>query len=175
MVLHDTAELTMLRRMEPFLRIVAFLSLGLAGTTAEAAAQSPEQVRLTLLEGSARTEGRVCTLEVVVAATAGEAILTCHRNTPPVSQLGAHRALTAAEAARLFALASGPAASLPQSTGSPEPARVDRAKATVTITRGAARVVLDVTEDMKGLSAQDQQTLRLLREIADDLRGTGRR
>jgi hypothetical protein len=112
---------------------------------------------------------------VVVGMAAGEAILTCDRNTSPVSQLSAHRTLTTSEAARLYVLASVPAASRPQSAGRSAPAGVDRARATITITRGTRRVVLDVSEGPKRLSGNDQQTLRLLREIADELRGPGRR
>ena len=175
MALKSTAEMAAVRREESFLPVVAVVSLRLLGAAADVEAQSPDRVQLSLLEASVRTESRSCSLEVVVGTTAGEAILACNRNTPPVSHLGAHRALTTSEAARLYALASGPALTRPQSTGSSAPASVDRPTATITITRGTQRVVLDVSDGPKGLSANGQQTWRLLREIADELRGTARR
>lgn len=161
--------------MEPTFRIAALISLCLLGTAAVAQAQPADHVRLTLFESSARSESRSCALEVVVSKTSGEAILTCERRTSPVSQLAAHRTLTTSEAARLHLLASVPAASRRQGTGSPVPANVDRATATVTITRGTDRVVLDVSEGPERLSGDDQTVLRLLRAIADELRGTGHR
>ena len=172
MVLEPTTEMAAVRRVQSFLPVVAFVSLLEA---ANVEAQSPDRVRLSLVEASVRSESRSCSLDVVVDTTAGEAILMCTRNTPPVSHLGAHRALTTSEAASLFTLASGPALTRPQSTGSSTPTRVDRPTATITITRGTQRVVLDVSDGPKGLSANDQQTWRLLREIADELRGTARR
>lgn len=163
--------------MPELLRVAALVSLCLLGTAAVAQAQPTDHVRLTLLESSARSESRSCALEVVVSKTGGEAILTCERRTSPVSQLAAHRALTTSEASRLHLLASVPAASrsLPQRTGSPAPASVDRGTATVTIARGTHRVVLDVSEGLERLSGDDRQVLRLLREIADELRGAGHR
>lgn len=168
-----TAEVAVVRA-ESCPRIVAFVSLCFLGATA-AAGQSPGQVRLTMLEASARTEARSCTLEVMVGQAAGEAILTCDRHTPPVSHLAAHRALTTSEVSRLYELASVPVASRPQSSENAAPANIDRAKATITIARGTDRVVLDATDGPNGLSGQEQQIWRLLRGIADDLRGTGRR
>ena len=174
MVLEPTAEMAAVRRVQSFLPVVAFVSLRLLGA-ANVEAQFADRVRLSFVEASVRSESRSCSLDVVVDTTAGEAILLCNRNTPPVSHLGAHRALTTSEAASLFTLASGPALTRPQSTGSSTPTRVDRPTATITITRGTQRVVLDVSDGPKGLSANDQQTWRLLREIADELRGTRRR
>jgi hypothetical protein len=132
--------------------------------------QVVDRVRLSLLEASAAAESRACTLEVVVDTTAGEAVLTCHRSTPPVSHLGAHRVLTTAEATRIHALASGMVPSQSQSAGSAPPPTVDRPTATLTITRGTHRVVLDVSDGPTGLSEDVQQTWRLLRDIADELR-----
>jgi hypothetical protein len=175
MALKSTAEMAAARRGKSFLPAVAVVSLRLLGAAANVDAQSPDRVRLSLLEASVAAESRSCTLEVVVGTNAGEALLTCNRNTPPVSHLGGHRALTTSEAARLYALASGRASTRPQGTGSAPPAGVDRPTATITITRGTQRVVLDVSDGPKGLSAHDQQTWRLLRDIADELRGTGRR
>jgi len=156
------------------LRIAAFVWLGLLGRAADADAQSPGGVRLSLLEASAGAESRSCTLEVVADRTAGEATLSCGRNTPPVSHLAAHRALTTSEAARLYLLA-GTASSRAQGSGTPAPARADGDRATITIERGKERVVLDASRGPETLSGNDQQTLRLLREIADELRGAGRR
>ena len=175
LVLNSTAEVVAVRRVESLLRIVTFVSLCLLGTAADTEAQSPDRVRLSLLEVSPPPNSRSCSLEVVVGDTAGDALLTCDRSTSPVSHLAAHRALTTSEAARLYVLASVPAASRPQIAGSPAPASVDRARVTITITRGTQRVVLDVSEGPERLSANNQQPLRLLREIADELRGTGRR
>jgi len=85
-------------------RIAAFVSLGLLGRAPDAAAQSPGQVRLSLLEASAGAESRSCTLEVLANKTTGEATLSCERRTPTVSHLAARRALTMSEAARLYTL-----------------------------------------------------------------------
>jgi hypothetical protein len=161
-------------RAESFLRIAAFVSIWVLGMAADAGAQAPDQVRLSLFEASARAESRSCTLEVVVNKTAGEAILSCERNTSPVSRLGAHRALTTSEAARLYALASVPASTRPQGSGSHAPASADGARVTLTINQGNQRVVLDVGQEPNTLSRNDQQTLRILRELADELRGAGR-
>lgn len=156
--------------MASSLGIGACVSFCLLGGAVHAGAQSSDHVRLTLFETSAPTEARSCTLEVVVGQTAGEAILTCERRVPPVSQLSSHRALTPSEAARLHGLASVPAASRPPSSLTPLPAIADRARATLTITRGTYRVVLDISEDATRLAPDDQQVLRLLRGIADELR-----
>lgn len=175
MRMRSTAQMVRVRRADSRFPVVAIVSLHLLGGVADVGAQAPDRVRLSLLEASVGTGSRSCSLEVVVSATAGEAILTCSRDTQPVSHLGAYRALTTSEAARLYALASGPALTPPPSGGSSAPASVERSTATITITRGAQRVVLDVSEGPKGLSANEQQTWRLLREITDELRGTGRR
>jgi hypothetical protein len=159
--------------VESFLRIAAFVSLVLLGRAA-AEAQSPGQVRLSLLEVSAGAASRSCSLEVLVTETTGEATLSCERNTPPVSRLAAHRALTTSEAARLYTLTSAPASSRPQVAGSPVPASVDGAKVIITIERVSQRVVLDASQGPETLSGNDQQTLRVLREIAGELRAAGR-
>jgi hypothetical protein len=157
------------------LRIAAFQLIWLLGGPAGAGAQSPDQVRLSFVEAAARAEARSCTLEVVVSETAGEAILSCERNTSPVSRLGAHRALTRSEAGRLYARASVPAPTRPQGSGSAAPASADGARATITITQDTQRVVLDVGQGASTLSANDRQLLQMLRDLADELRGTGRR
>jgi hypothetical protein len=167
--------LSSIRRVESFLRIAAFVSLGLLARAADAQIQAPGQIRLSLLEAAAGAESRTCTLEVLVNETTGEATLSCERNTPPVSHLAVHRALTASETARLYPRASAPASSRPQASGSPAPARVDGAKVIITIERGDQRVVLDASQGPETLSGDDQQVLRVLREIADELRGAGRR
>jgi hypothetical protein len=107
--------------------------------------------------------------------TAGEAIPTCNLNTPPVSHLGAHRALTTSEAARLYALAVAAGRGPASGHRGPVPAGVDRPTATLAITRGPQTVVLAVSDGPRGLSADVQETWRLLREIADELRRTARR
>jgi hypothetical protein len=163
------------RSRRSFLRIATRQLIWLLGGPAAAGAQSPDQVRLSFVEVAARAEARSCTLEVVVSETAGEAILSCERDTPPVSQLGAHRALTTSEAARLYALASGPAATRPKSSGRAAAASADGPRATITITQDTQRVVLDVGQGPGTLSANDRQLLQMLRELADELRGAGRR
>lgn len=163
-------ELREVRRVASSLGIGACVSFCLLGGAVHAGAQSSDHVRLTLFETSAPTEARSCTLEVVVGQTTGEAILTCERRVPPVSQLSSHRALTPSEAARLYELASVPATSRPQGSLTPPPANAERARSTLTITRGADRVVLDVSEDATPLAPDDQQVLRLIRAIADELR-----
>lgn len=136
-------------------------------------AQPFDAVRLTLVEAS-RAESRTCALEVDVGPTAGGAILTCHRGAPPVSQLGAHRPLTSAEAGGLFALTSG---LVPRPRRDDDPARADRDHLTVTltITRGTTRVVLDVGDQATNLSAPERQTCQALRALARELRGSDRR
>ena len=171
MLLNSTAEGAAVRRVESFLRTVAFVSLVLLGRAADSEAQSPDQVRISFLEASAGTESRSCTLEVLVNKTTGESTLSCERNTPPASHLAAHRALTTSEAARLYTLASTSASSRPPRSGSPAPASAGGAKVTITIERGNQRVVLDASQGPEALSGNDQQILRLLREIADELKG----
>jgi hypothetical protein len=158
-----------------FLRIAEFVSICLLALAAGAEAQPPDQVRLSLFEASARAESRSCTLEVVVNQATGEAILSCERHTSPVSRLGAHRALTPSEAERLYAIASVPAPTRPQGAGSRAPASGDGARVTLTIQRGNQRVVLDVGQGLNTLSGNDRQTVRILRELADELKGAGRR
>jgi hypothetical protein len=175
MLLNSTPERAAIRRVESCLRIVAVVALGLLGRAADSQAQSSDQVRLSLLEASAGAESRSCTLEVLVNKTAGDATLSCERNAPPVSHLAAHRALTRSEAARLHTLASAPASSRLQGSGSPAPASADKARVTITIERGNQRVVLDASQGPGTLSRNDRQILRSLREIADELRGAGRR
>jgi hypothetical protein len=175
MALKSIADMAAALRGRSVLPVVAVVSLRVLGPAADVEAQSPDRVRLSLLEASVPAESRSCTLEVAVDPNAGEAILNCSRKTPPVSHLAAHRALTTSEAARLYALASERASTRPQSTGSSPPGSVDRPTVTITITRGTQREVLDVSDGPQGLSENDQQTWRLLRELADELRGTGRR
>ncbi len=175
MALKSTAEMAAALRGRSVLPVVAVVSLRLLGPAADLEAQSSDRVRLSLLEASGPAESRSCTLEVAVDPNAGEAILNCSRKTPPVSNLGAHRALTTAEAARLYALASERTWTRAPGTGSSPPASVDRPTVTLTITRGTQRDLLDVSDGPMGLSDNDQQTWRLLRELADELRGTGRR
>lgn len=155
-------------------RVAAFASICVLGRPAGAAEQSPDRVRLSLFEGAPRAESSACTLEVVVNASAGEAILSCERNTSPVSRLGAHRALTTSEVARLYALASVPAAP-PQGSGSDARSSADGSMSTLTIQQGDQRVVLDLGPGQQSiLSERDRQTVRMLRQLVDELRGSGR-
>lgn len=169
----STADMAATRWATSSRVVVAVVSWCLLAMAVDVDAQPGARVRLSLLEASVPVQSRSCTLEVAVDATAGEAILTCSRNTPPVSHLGAHRALTTSEAAHLYALASEQvSAQLPRATHAP-PASVDRPTAAITITRGTQRVVLDVSDGPNGLSGAAQETWRRLRDIADELRGTG--
>ena len=172
---HSTVADAVVRRLTSNLRLAAFVSLGLVARAAGSTLQEPGQVRLSLLEASAGAVSRSCTLEVLVSASAGEATLSCERSTPPVSHLAAHRALTTIEAARLYTLASARPSSPPRGPGIRAPAPADGTTVTLTIERGTQRVVLDAGQGPAALSANDRQTLRLLREIADGLRGSERR
>ena len=172
---HATVAGDVVRRLASILRLAAFVSVGLVARAAGSTLQEPGQVRLSLLEASAGGVSRSCTLEVLVSATAGEATLSCERSTPPVSHLAARRPLTTPEAARLYALASDPASPRPQESDGPAPATADGGKTIITIERGNRRVVLDASRGPDGLSRNHQQTLRMLREIADQLRGARRR
>jgi hypothetical protein len=174
MLLHPAVERARVRRVEAWLRTAAFVSLGFLGREAGAEAQPPDQVRLSLLEASAPAAARSCTLEVVLDKAGGEAILSCERSAP-VSHLAAHRALTASEAGRLYALASVPASSRPTGSGNPATANAAGARVTITIERGGQRVVVDASDAEETLSADHRQTLQVLREIADGLRGAPRR
>jgi hypothetical protein len=163
-----------LKSIRSIVWIAAFISVWLPGRTAGAAEQSPEQVRLSLFEGSPGPSVS-CTLEVVVNASAGEAILSCQRNTSPASHLGAHRALKPSEAARLHALGATRAPARSEGAGRPATASTDGARSTLTIQHGDQRVVLDLGPGHSTLSAGDQQILQMLRQLGDELRGSGRR
>lgn len=135
----------------------------LAGVVGASAAQPADTVQLSLRETSPLT---ACTLDVVTSSTAGEAILHCTR-TSPASNLGAHRALTAVEAARLFALSTKRAQSRPDRPGADS-----GLKATMVVVWGPERVSLDVSQAPESLVDDDREIWRMLRAIADELRGT---
>lgn len=135
----------------------------LSGVVAASAAQPADKVQLSLRETSPLTS---CTLDVVTSATAGEAILHCTR-TSPASNLGAHRALTAVEAARLFALSTTRAQSRPD-----RPSADSGRKSTLVVVWGTERVSLDVSQAPERLVDDDRELWRMLRAIADELRGT---
>lgn len=135
----------------------------LAGVAGASAAQPADTVQLSLRETSPLTS---CTLDVVTSSAAGEAILHCTR-TSPASNLGAHRALTAVEAARLFALSTTRAQSRPDRSGADS-----GSKATLVLVWGTERVTLDVSQGPDNLVDDDREIWRMLRAIADELRGT---
>lgn len=170
MALKWAAKVTAGRRGWPFVLVVTAMLLRHFGAAAQALAQSLDPVRLSLVEVSLPIGSRSCTLEVTAGATVGEAILNCHRSVPPVSNLGAHRALTASEAASLYALAAGLVSTQPPKSGSAPRARVDRPTATLTAARGAQRIVLDVSDGPTALSPAEQRVWRRLRDLADELR-----
>ena len=172
MRLNSSAGETAIRRMESCLRIVAFVSLGLLGRAADSEAQSPGQVRLSLLEASAGAESRSCTLEVLVNednrgsvpfVRTERATRLPPRGTSRLDDVRGGTPYTLASAARVVATAE-----LREARARGVPAV---AKGTMTIEGGNQRVVLDASQGPETLSGNDQQTLRLLREIADESAG----
>ncbi len=137
---------------------------------ANAAAQPVDEVRLSLREASPASPS--CTLDVVSSSTAGEAILSCAR-TSPASHLGAHRALTASEAARLYAL-SEQMEMRPQRPNAEPAALTNGRKGILVVVRGAESATVDVSQGPKRLSKRDQELWQLLLSIADELRGVKR-
>jgi hypothetical protein len=138
----------------------------LTACLAAPAAQPRDRVRLSLREVSAASVA--CALDVASNSMVGEAILTCQR-TEPASHLGAHRPLTAAEAARLFALA-GQMTMQPLPPEAPAPRPVGP-KATLVVARGAEGVAVDVSHGPAGLSDSQRELWQMMRSIADELRG----
>ena len=150
--------------LRPALAAAVLLAACLA---APSAAQPRDRVRLSLREVSAASVA--CALDVASNSVVGEAILTCQR-TEPASHLGAHRPLTAAEAARLFALAE----QLKMQPRQPEPesaARLVGPRATLVISRGAEGVSVDVSQGPAGLLDTERELWQMLRSIGDELRG----
>ena len=137
---------------------------------APAAAQPQPRVHLSLREVSAASVA--CALDVTSNSMVGEAILTCQRTEPP-SHLGAHRPLTAAEAARLFALAEQMKMQPRQPDAQPA-ARPAGPKATLVVTRGTGARSVDVSQAPAGLSDTERELWQMLRSIGDELRGTKR-
>jgi hypothetical protein len=134
---------------------------------APAAAQPRDRVRLSLREVSAASVA--CALDVASNSVVGEAILTCQR-TEPASHLGAHRPLTAAEAARLFALIEQMKMPPRQPDVQPAPRPVGP-KATLVISRGAEGVSVDVSQGPAELLDTERELWQMMRSIADELRG----
>ena len=131
------------------------------------AAQPRDRVRLSLREVSAASVA--CALDVASNSVVGEAILTCQR-TEPASHLGAHRPLTAAEAARLFALIEQMKMPPRQPDVQPAPRPVGP-KSTLVISRGAEGVSVDVSQGPAGLLDTERELWQMMRSIADELRG----
>lgn len=135
-----------------------------------AVAEPRAQVHLTLREVSAAPA--YCTLDVTTNSRVGEVILSCGRPDPD-SHLGAHRPLTASEAARLHALTEQmPMQPLPQ-----EAVPTDRPvgpRATLLVRRGDEGVNVDVSQGPTGLSDSEREIWQILRSFADELRGMKR-
>lgn len=140
------------------------------GLVASTNAQPRPRVYLSLREVSAASLS--CALDVASNSMVGEAILSCQR-TSPASHLGAHRPLTATEAARLFALAEQMQMH-PQQPGTESAARPVGPQATLVVRRGAEGVTVDVSQGAAGLSDAERDLWRMLRAIADELRGLKR-
>lgn len=140
------------------------------GLVAVTAAQPRPRVQLSLREVSATSLS--CALDVASNSMVGEAILTCQR-TYPASHLGAHRPLTASEAARLFELTEQMQMQ-PRQPEAESPARPVGPKATLVIRRGAEGVTVDVSQGSTGLSDSEREIWQMLRSIADELRGMKR-
>jgi hypothetical protein len=134
---------------------------------APSAAQPRDRVQISLREVSAASVA--CALDVASNSMVGEAILTCQR-TEPASHLGAHRPLTAAEAARLFALVDQMKLQPRRPETQPAPRPVGP-KATLVITRGTEGVTVDVSQRATGLSDSERELWQMLRSIGDELRG----
>ena len=134
---------------------------------ATAGAQPRPRVQLSLREVSEAS--LACALDVASNSMVGGAILTCQR-TDPASQLGAHRPLTAAEAARLFALVDQMKLQPRRPETQPAPRPVGP-KATLVITRGTEGVTVDVSQGATGLSDSERELWQMLRSIGDELRG----
>ena len=99
-----------------------------------------------------------------------EAILSCQR-THPASHLGAHRPLTASEAARLLELTEQMQMQ-PHHPEAESAARLVGPKATLMVRRGAKDVTVDVSRGPAGLSDSQREIWQMLRSIADELRGS---
>ncbi len=150
------------------LRLALTAAVLLAACVAAPAASQPQpRVHLSLREVSAASVA--CALDMTSNSMAGEAILTCQR-TEPESHLGAHRPLTPAEAARLFALAAQMKMQPLQPDAQPAPRPVSP-KATLVVTRGAEGVAVDVSQAPAGLSDTERELWQMLRSIGDELRG----
>jgi hypothetical protein len=152
-----------------FPRLAALLLLLLGLAWGPGARAQPGQVRLSLLEADGPS-GLHCTLEILVRDKAGDAVQTCERR-QPVSRLAARRVLTASEAARLRELA----AARPPAPASPAPRPDEAVRVSLTIEADNVRIALDLSRGTGALSAGDQQLVRMLREIGDELRAAGRR
>lgn len=148
-------------------RLALAAALLTACLVAPSAAQPRDRVQLSLREVSAASVA--CALDVTSNSMVGEAILTCQR-TEPASHLGAHRALAAAEAARLFALAGQTKIQPRQPDAQPAPRPIGP-KATLVVSRGAAGVAVDVSQAPAGLSDTERELWQMLRSIGDELRG----
>lgn len=151
-------------------RRVALAMVLVTGCGATAAAQARNRVQLSLREVSAASVS--CALDVTSNSMVGEAILTCQR-TSPDSHLGAHRALTVSEAARLFALTE----QMQVRPQPPEDASVPRPvgpKTTLVVRRGVDGLTVDLSPGSTGLSDAEREISQMLRSIADELRGVKR-
>lgn len=101
----------------------------------------------------------------------GEAILTCG-GSDPSARLGARRRLSASEAARLFALAEGmPMQPQPLAESS---VRTIGPKAILVIGRRTEGVTVDLSRGPESLSEGEREVWRMLRAMADELRGIKR-